>query len=953
MSAKRNRTFEEVMKEGQSYLGQYLVEEGLAKGPDSKYVRCPNTEEHTHGDTTPSASLGGTRQKPVVTCHKCSWRGDIYDVFAIRNGHGKSSSGILPSMVKSVADRYNIDDSGVRYGPDEIDSHETFNATLLSIIADSLDRVTREKYWETFTAFARDRNISPDALLRYKVYTGSYNDIEQYLDGYSLRDVAIALNLVDDPDNFEERKVRYKLNNLFNSDSLIFTITNEHDRVKGFTRRYMKHGEKDANPYMKQKYYNSGFHKSKLMYLEDEASKYILKEKAIILVEGQMDALRLHSVGIKNAVAIMGVGLSDALISRIFDYYDVETIYIAFDKDVSGIKSTSKMIDQVLARQTKMVDLFVLTYEMEGVYDVDEFVKGMLEVNDIESIESLLFDEYFKHWIIWQAARYKFDGVDRKIHPEDMAAKLASFVGQYVMMESLKKNILDELSMIFDIPLVELKEHSEQSELDKKYDARSKLVDKINTLSRKRWDPDPDILINESASAAEDMLDIISQMNHTSSPRLVMKGSKIEFKDVISDIMSGASYDTFMTGFDLLDSRIGIPKVGKFIGIPGRENSGKSAFMRCLVARILHFNPEAKVMYYTLDDTLADTYHGLIAAWANTTENSEYIVPINDVKKFIHVTDQTKKRRIQSAIDDVSGWVDSGRLMMFGAASGSSLEYIYKMASTAKMQDPDGEHIIIVDNFFDMDGGENDDGIKKLLRSIKTKITDDLNIPIMCTMEMRKGNGRETSSKNRNVPALSDIRETGKIGYSLDLSLMLTNDLHIRPDKSRLVFQHGGFNRPVIELLVNKNKITDFKGQLMYKFYTNGSLLREVDFESSEGREFLSVIRNDKTRKSFSTLDPLYNKGKKHGSNPLDDGMVYVPESVVESEYGLDEGYKVANDAQKVIDGIDEEMSEKSKQYSDVGKNNVTDEFDHRGVIDDAVRKPYEENNESKEIVEI
>lgn len=92
------------------------------------------------------------------------------------------------------------------------------------------------------------------------------------------------------------------------------------------------------------KYINSPesniYHKRSNLYLLDKARKFIREKNRSILVEGYMDALRLHKCGYSEAVASLGTSLTDEqaeLLSRFGD-----KCYICYDSDSAGQNATLK-----------------------------------------------------------------------------------------------------------------------------------------------------------------------------------------------------------------------------------------------------------------------------------------------------------------------------------------------------------------------------------------------------------------------------------------------------------------------------------------------------------------------------------------------------------------------------------------------------------------------------------
>lgn len=61
-----------------------------------------------------------------------------------------------------------------------------------------------------------------------------------------------------------------------------------------------------------------------------------IRSHGLVLCEGSLDVIRLHQVGVTNAVAILGSGLSKRQV-RLIDTIKPRRVYLFFDKDSAGI----------------------------------------------------------------------------------------------------------------------------------------------------------------------------------------------------------------------------------------------------------------------------------------------------------------------------------------------------------------------------------------------------------------------------------------------------------------------------------------------------------------------------------------------------------------------------------------------------------------------------------------
>ncbi|EDP4174851.1 DNA primase [Campylobacter jejuni] len=118
---------------------------------------------------------------------------------------------------------------------------------------------------------------------------------------------------------------------------ITFPIYDHKDLLVGF-------GGRTLNPNVPAKYVNSPqnilFDKSRIFYAFNIAKENIAKKKEIIVCEGYMDAIAFHKAGFNNAVAVLGIALTEhhlPLIRR----YDAKVI-LCFDNDEAGLKAATR-----------------------------------------------------------------------------------------------------------------------------------------------------------------------------------------------------------------------------------------------------------------------------------------------------------------------------------------------------------------------------------------------------------------------------------------------------------------------------------------------------------------------------------------------------------------------------------------------------------------------------------
>jgi DNA primase len=130
---------------------------------------------------------------------------------------------------------------------------------------------------------------------------------------------------------------------------LMIPIRDHQGRVVAFTARQTALTPQD-DPSREAKYVNSPetpiFTKGHLLFNLDRARTAVGEGRPFVMVEGQLDALRCWSVGLKTAVAPQGTSITDGQLALLRRYHaEVECF---FDSDDAGQKAALRMLPMAL-----------------------------------------------------------------------------------------------------------------------------------------------------------------------------------------------------------------------------------------------------------------------------------------------------------------------------------------------------------------------------------------------------------------------------------------------------------------------------------------------------------------------------------------------------------------------------------------------------------------------------
>lgn len=127
----------------------------------------------------------------------------------------------------------------------------------------------------------------------------------------------------------------------------------------------------------KRKYLNTKdtevYHKNRFLFSMNFAKNAAVKDRKILLCEGNLDVISLNQAGFENAVASCGTALTPEQVKLISNYAD--EVIICYDSDEAGQKATQKAIN-ILSE----AGLKTTVIKMIGAKDPDEYVNKFGDV---------------------------------------------------------------------------------------------------------------------------------------------------------------------------------------------------------------------------------------------------------------------------------------------------------------------------------------------------------------------------------------------------------------------------------------------------------------------------------------------------------------------------------------------------------------------------------------------
>ena len=306
---------------------------------------CPFHDDH-------SPSLVVSRERQMFNCFTCRTGGNVFTFIM------KYENVSFVEAVKIVADKigYNLNIAN-------LSDFSTANKEDYEIMEFSkkfyLNNIFTEKGISA-RKYLEERGIDESIIKEFNIGLSLDNKDTLYKllnsKKYNI-DKASDLGLIN--------KVGLDIYDVF-SNRIMIPIENLKGQVVGFTGRIFN-GEKDTAKYMNTKE-TEIFKKGQILFNYHNARNSIREEKCVIVVEGNMDAIKLSASGIKNVVALMGVALSKEQIDVLRKLK--VPIILMLDNDSAGLEATVKNGDEL---QKYDVDLRVV--RLTDAKDPDEYIR--------------------------------------------------------------------------------------------------------------------------------------------------------------------------------------------------------------------------------------------------------------------------------------------------------------------------------------------------------------------------------------------------------------------------------------------------------------------------------------------------------------------------------------------------------------------------------------------------
>ena len=397
---------------------------------------CPFHDDH-------SPSLVVSRERQMFNCFTCRTGGNVFTFIMKYENVG------FVEAVKIVADKigYNLNIS-------DYTDYTTANKEDYDIMEFAKKYYLNNIFTEKGIAarkYLQDRGIDESIIREFNIGLSldGKDTLYKLLNNKKYNsDKIVDLGLIN--------KVGLDIYDTF-SNRIMIPIEDLKGQVVGFTGR-IYNGEKDTAKYMNTKE-TEIFKKGHILFNYHNARPNIREEKCAIVVEGNMDAIKLSASGIKNVVALMGVALSKEQID-VLKKLKVPII-LMLDNDQAGLDATVKNGDEL-----QRYNLDIRVVRLTDAKDPDEYIR-------LKGVDAL--KDNIKHAIKYIDFKLEYLKNNKNLNNmEDLILYVREVISSLNSTDDLTKElVISKISKDYEIDAEILKQELNNSVPEKETNTKS------------------------------------------------------------------------------------------------------------------------------------------------------------------------------------------------------------------------------------------------------------------------------------------------------------------------------------------------------------------------------------------------------------------------------------------------------------------------------------------------
>ncbi len=310
----------------------------LTKKGKNYFGVCP-----FHDDTNPSMSV--SKEKQIYKCFSCGASGNVIN-FVMDYEHLDFKDAISLLAQKAGIEFKNTNVKTTNKYEKYYNMYDISLKMYQNNLNSSLGKSARE--------YLLKRGIDEEIIKTFKIglSTSDRNNLTKILNskGYTNKEIETYGLGTNNHDLYVNR--------------IMFPLFDVSNKPVGFSGRIY-------NTNSDSKYINTKetpiFKKGENLYNYYNAKDRVRIEKKLILVEGFMDVIRLHTIGIENVVALMGTSLTKEQISLLRRL--TNNIYISLDGDAPGQKAIYNV-----GKELELNNFNVFVIKLTDGLDPDEYI---------------------------------------------------------------------------------------------------------------------------------------------------------------------------------------------------------------------------------------------------------------------------------------------------------------------------------------------------------------------------------------------------------------------------------------------------------------------------------------------------------------------------------------------------------------------------------------------------
>lgn len=817
----------EVKERIKEYLPTYLAKHGYQLSTNKKF-KCPNPD---HSDTNPSCGIIPNSDDKQFHCFSCNCSGDIFIAASYIEDKPLSGGGFLSDNLLPLAKEFGIEVPDLNLTPDEIYEMDVYQAysNAASVIK------SPNKLSDTVKAWLTDRGwLDNETSALRRIGVGSIDSYDAYIK-------RMTQNYKHKSEFLEAIDLTRK--SIFQPDAVIFTIKDENGAPVGFASRNLKYEvqketydtarktiletEGEASPKLQElfkpsKYYNTSercpiYQKSKRLFNFNLAKKHT---PPLYVFEGYSDVITAYMGGLKSCVSIGSTAFTkDHLELILTTDPPVKHIVFVLDADKAGNDGTNRFVDLLENAIGGHVGLRAEIIVMpEGSDDPDAYIRkwqtfeaGVAHFRALERID--IFS-----WKLRQGMSSGQDPLSLAEQAIPLIVNESNFLLRMDMTQKLAKVTgLDRDGLWREVlRMVD----SESSRIDEEKQSIAKRT--IKELGRNTKD------LQATLQSALHQTEMVEKRRTGYDPCTTMKA--VEY--VLDKASKATNNMELSTGFMRLDKAInGLPREECFISAPGKPNQGKSTFFDNLTVGLLENNKDVQVFFHTIDDALGARIPRLLGAKFDFP--SEYFKRsgywLNHLDRM-----PPRYRYFDEVYREAQTWLsnlcNSERLILADVAYlAPQLSALETWIRSIRAKFPQRALVVLGDNFhlYDILGYEPGEAKTRAMSMFVKRLTTEHRCTILMTTELPK-----SALAAGTRPRLANIKGTSGVAYDANANFGIYNDLKDRGDnKATMYWQDpnetgevnsngedmGAPHRPIVEIVIDKSKISDFDGSIFFR----------------------------------------------------------------------------------------------------------------------------------------